>query len=119
MKIRGAVLSGLGKGSYYVSLEPYRKFFEKLLGKSIFCGTLNVCLQDGTWSDLPLKLYNPPNNFSPVYYVRARVFSEEVILVRPVKSRHPQNVIEIVASSNLRKKYRLKDGDVIEIEVNT
>jgi len=118
MRLKGRVISGLRKGAYFVGLEQYRKFFSKILNGSIFCGTLNIELHDKTWREIPLKIYLPGKNLSPIYYTKAKIFSEEVVLIRPAKSKHAENVMEVVACCNLRQKYSLEDGDEVEIIVD-
>lgn len=53
--LEGRVVSGMGEGAYYMSLEGYRKQFREKLGYEPFPGTLNIklsdqfpCNQDGT-----------------------------------------------------------------------
>jgi len=117
LKLVGRVISGKGLGIYFVSLEEYRTFFKRILDREIFCGTLNIELNRGTWRDLPLKIYMPEGPHAPILFARGKIFSEDIIVLRPVKSTHPDNVIEIVAGVNLRKKYQLNDGDCIVIEI--
>ena len=42
----GHVVSGMGEGAYYMSLEGYRKQFREKLGYEPFPGTLNIKLSD-------------------------------------------------------------------------
>lgn len=44
IKLEGYVVSGLGEGAFYMSLEGYRKAFEKVLGYVPYPGTLNIKL---------------------------------------------------------------------------
>ena len=118
-KIEGIVVSGMGRGAYFVSLPSYKKFFEKVLGGKVFEGTLNIKLRGARWDCLKLnyKKYFPPNGHGAIYYVYAKLHGERILIIRPAKSTHSDDVIEIIASDNLREKYRLKDGDVITIEL--
>ncbi len=115
MRLRGRIVSGLGRGAYFVGLKQYKEFFSRLLRGPVFCGTLNIELHDKTWREIPLKKYSPSNGMAPIYYAMAKCFSEQVLLIRPLKSKHPENIMEIVACCNLRQKYSLKNGDEIEI----
>ena len=38
-------------------------------------------------------------------------------IVKPKVVNYPENVIEIVAPVNLREKFQLKDGDVVEVKI--
>ncbi len=48
----GILVSGMGEGKYYMSLEGYRKQFEKKIGYVPYPGTLNIRIVD------PLSLEN-------------------------------------------------------------
>ncbi len=120
IKIKGKVVSGVKKGAYYVSLDVYRKFFKKLLGKEPFPGTLNIELNDGVEVTSFLKeRYNPPDKkYSPIFYALGKMCNKTVVIIRPKMSVHRKNVIEVVADERLREKFNLKDGDSVEIEIN-
>src|SRR5918994_4141036 len=46
MDFEGNVISGMGEGAYYMSLEGYRRQFREKLGYEPYPGTLNVRLTD-------------------------------------------------------------------------
>ncbi len=119
LRIRGVVTSGMGRGSYYVSLPQYRKFFESLLGQRVFEGTLNIKLRNARWYNIGLERnkYSPPDGHGAIYYALAFFRGERILLIRPARSVHGDDVVEIVARSNLRAKYSLKDGETITIEL--
>lgn len=115
--LNGYVFSGLGKGSFFVSLDEYKNFFSSLLGGDPYPGTLNVKLDNASWRDLNWHYFKPENGFGAIYYRVGRLGKEKIIVIRPARSRHEDDVIEIVSSINLRKKYGLEDGDKISLEV--
>lgn len=119
LKIEGIVTSGIGKGSYYTSISHYSGFFERLLGGKIASGTLNVRLKNMRWYDLsPIyKKFAPQDGYGAIYYAYASLCGETVLIVRPEKTTHGDDVIEVVAKCNLKSKFGLKDGDKIELEV--
>src|SRR5919197_1426942 len=43
---KGIVISGMGEGAYYMSLDGYKKQFREKLGYEPYPGTLNIKLQD-------------------------------------------------------------------------
>jgi len=117
--VKGVVTSGLGKGGYYVSKEPYYSFFSRIFKEKPFPGTLNVILNDADGVSLKLsKLFRPRAGgairFSYGFVKRGeKIFP--CVIVRPELSRHPPNVIELVSPVYLRKALNLRDGDLVEI----
>ena len=125
----GVVFSGRGEGSFYVSI--YARSFEEVLGFRPFPGTLNIRLQAG------IERFNkclerasgavvaPPKiegaKLGEVLVFRARLFrgfdSWDVFIVRPKITHYRGDVVEIVSKEYLRGELKIKDGDVVEIEV--
>jgi riboflavin kinase len=127
MKLRGIIISGLGEGQFFFSLPPYRDGFSSALGFVPFAGTLNVRIAAG---DVPLidKLKLKPDAIVPgfslgekeyfqIRLVRARMLGESGALVFPYFNHHPPDVLEFVAAESMREKYKLKDGDEVELEI--
>ena len=118
MHISGEVLSGLGEGSMYVN--KYLPYFEAALGFTCFPGTLNL--------NIKKKLdFNGANKFTiqpedktlgtvDCYLVRINDEYDGAIVI-PHKTRHNQNVIELIASVDLRDSLQLKDGDTLTCEL--
>ena len=44
-------------------------------------------------------------------------FKCKAIVIRPLKSKHPLNVLEIVSSKYIRGSYGVKDGDQIKLRL--
>ncbi len=116
-KVRGRVISGIGKGRYYVKQNPYFSLFKSLLGADPFLGTLNVLVEDGNLQIDELPHRFKPSTFGEIKYSLGRLGRLKILILRPMRSIHPESVFEIVASINLRKKLNLRDGDVIEFLV--
>lgn len=119
LRVEGIVTGGIGKGSYYTSISCYSEFFERLLGGAITKGTLNIKLRNLRWFDLlpMLKKFVPQGGHGVVYYANAILHGEPVLIIRPEKTTHGDEIIEVIARCNLRSKFGLKDGDIIELEV--
>ena len=92
-RTRGVVFSGRGEGSFYVSI--YARSFEEVLGFRPFPGTLNIRLQ------ADIERFN----------------AWDVFIVRPKITHYRSDVVEIVSKEYLRGELKIKDGDVVEIEV--
>ncbi len=115
VKITGKLTKGLGVGKKFISHPYYFKKLSSILNCSVYPGTLN--LETNTdWRKLaseceptviPPTVYNG-RVLGAVYVWEARIltdnFSTECILIRPLKSSHPPNILEIVACQRLREK---------------
>jgi len=113
-KIRGRVISGIGKGRYYVKQRPYFALFKSLLGAEPYLGTLNIYVEDGLLKIDEMPHSFKPNEFGEIKYSLGTLKGLKILILRPIRSIHPENVFEIVAPVKLRDKLRLKDGDEVE-----
>ena len=119
-RIQGKIISGLGRGSYFI--EKYKSKLEKELGWTPFLGTLNVQLEED------FKITKENTLLIQKFTQNRKIFNEILIkpckiedlksaITIPVKTSHKNTIIEIISASNLRKKLNLKDGSVIKIEI--
>ena len=121
MVLRGIVSSGLGTAKMWVG--KIEKVFEKKTGLKVFHGTLNIRLDEDyivepDWIIEP-KRYGGTQN---VLVKKCRILDKEAYIVRAEKNQigqgdHDLKVVEIISDINFRKKYNLKDGEIISIEV--
>ncbi len=127
IKLSGVVISGLGEGAFYISLEGYRRAIERLLGFTPYPGTLNVKLDT---QSVPYRRYldslpgilmagfsNGVRTYGAVKAFRAKIGGIEGAVVMPERTHHPSDVIEVVAPVKLRDVLGLRDGDRVEIEI--
>ncbi|MHA2298218.1 MAG: DUF120 domain-containing protein [Candidatus Hodarchaeales archaeon] len=139
IKISGFVTSGLGEGSYYVS--KYMEAFEIEMGGKPYPGTLNLRLKEMTEIEkLEIMMKTIPSKTIPGFVDKGRKFGAvdfwsgflvfrdqesndreiKALLIRPHRTHHPSQLIEIVASPNLRETFGLEDEDLVTwILVNT
>jgi len=128
---KGRVASGLGEGRKYISLPIYYILLTEILGSNPFLGTLNVempaSFRDVMRSCTPSQIKNvvmEGHEFGGFYYWLGRIRKQcgsswiKCLLVRPHKSRHSVNVIEVVAEVDLRRTLDLRDGDIVEVTFN-
>ncbi len=125
-RIRGMVMSGLGEGRYYINKEGYKKPVKKHTGFEPYPGTLNIRIPDNKVNTI--KMLKKSGIKIRGFESRGRKFGDAVIypcivkgkkcaMIFPERAHHEENVIEIIASEYLRKKMKLKDGDMIKIVV--
>jgi len=71
---KGKIVSGMGEGSYYMSLNGYKKQFKEKLGYEPFPGTLNLRLEDKTYMDRKKELTNFPSIYIDGFKDENRTF---------------------------------------------
>ena len=112
----GKLLSGTGKGAFFIQL--YSELFEQNLGLKPFPGTVNIqvkkvpLLKNDKKITLQKQGYGDVDCY-PVLIQKAY----KGFLIRPHKTTHPENTLEIISSINLRKTLNLHDGEEIECEL--
>jgi riboflavin kinase, archaea type len=124
MEIEGIIVSGMGKGTYFMSQAIYRDEFAKKLNFKPFVGTLNVGVDSNgirTISQIPREKFgiiNGQGKFGDVKFVKASLNNKiEGALVFPRKTKHPNDVLEFIAEKNLRNTLKLEDGDFVTIKI--
>ncbi len=127
IKLHCTVFSGLGEGSYYVSLEGYRRQFREKLGIDPFPGTLNlgVAKEDmiikkrlDKEEGIKIEGFSAENRtFGPVKAFKCRVNGFQAFIVIPQRTHYPGDVVEVISDRKLRDALNLKDGDTVELEV--
>ncbi len=125
----GIAFKGLGEGRYYMSLDGYRKQFMEKLGFDLFPGTLNLRLTSPHELEERRKLEdergiliagfaNGVRTYSSVKVLRAKVNQSvdgAVLLIE--RTHYGKDVLEVVAPIDLRKRFKIKDGDRVNVEV--
>ena len=118
MAINGTVMPGVGEGSHYVN--RCLDYFETILGFTCFPGTLNLKLKQPIDFNGHEKIQIVPkeSDLSPVdCYLISIADQFDGAIVIPHKTRYGPDVIEIIASVNLRNTLNLKDGDTLPIDL--
>jgi riboflavin kinase, archaea type len=124
MEIKGIVVSGTREGSYFMSKEIYLSQFEERLEFSPFIGTLNIKISSeeiNLIQGIPvnkLGTIKGKDKFGDVKFITATINGKITgALIFPVKSRHPENILEFIAAENLRETLRIKDGDGVTLNI--
>jgi riboflavin kinase len=129
----GTLVSGMGEGKYYMSLDGYRKQFEKKIGYIPFPGTLNIRIVDPLSLENRDKIetfrYHFVDGFSDSKRTYGWVKCYPVILNGNEKIRtdllilerthHDNNMLEIIAPVNIKKVLNLKNGDNVKVTLKT
>lgn len=131
--VRGIVTSGIGAGRRYIGMKVYNELLATILLSKPYSGTLNIVLNDLSVDYLISKC--PPhivndielngNIYGGFYYWYCNIYKandssgvrEYALVIRPFKSKHPNNVVEVVSHKHLRSHMGLMDGDLVIIEL--
>lgn len=121
MEIKGKIVSGTHKGSYFMSLEVYQVEFREKLGFLPFPGTLNLEVSRENAESIhnltdKMGVITGKGKFGDVKFLKSQLNNEiNGAILFPMKTQHSNNILEFVASENLRKSLQLEDGDEITI----
>ena len=120
--LRGRVRSG--RGDFGIWLARLKDHYRSKTGMLLFPGTLNV--------ELPEPFSLPPDRIRleaeeyggrvSVNIVPCRVRGLPAFILRTDNNEagtghHPRTIVEVATNANLRETFGLKDGDLVEIEV--
>ncbi len=113
--MKGKIVSGRGEGALFLSMKEYRERIYEITGIYPYPGTLNIKCNVNLDSIDGIKINGFTKNgkrFGGINIFPSKLNGRNVAIVVPEKRKHDD--IEIIASENLREKYDLKDGDIVE-----
>lgn len=127
----GTVVSGMGEGAYYMSLEGYRKQFKDKLGFEPYPGTLNVKLIDQIFMNARREIGRYPSVFINGFSDNLRTYgwvkcykaninkgavnnAAALVLER---THYDDTMLEIIAPICLKEAIGIQNGDRISIKV--
>jgi riboflavin kinase, archaea type len=127
--LEGNVVSGMGEGAYYMSLEGYRKQFRQKLGYIPFPGTLNIKLSDPVSIRSRRDLSTYPSVFIDGFSDNLRTYGwvkcypveinnqriENAALLILERTHYDDNTIEIIAPISIKESTKIKNGDLISV----
>jgi riboflavin kinase len=125
MEITGTIISGMGKGTYFMSQDFYIRQFQDKIHLTPFKGTLNIKIDSNAIANIisipknKFGLIQGEGKFGDVKYLQA-VLNNEIdgAIVFPAKSEHTEDVLEFISDRNLRKYFKLEDGDRINLKID-
>lgn len=127
----GNIVSGMGEGSYYMSLEGYRKQFKEKLGYEPYPGTLNVRLAEPIFMNARRELGKHPSIFIDGFSDGTRTYgwvkcyravindgavSNAAVLVLE-RTHYDDSMLEVIAPSSIKQAAGIKNGDRVKVQV--
>lgn len=131
LSFEGRVVSGMGEGAYYMSLEGYRRQFLKKLGYEPYPGTLNVKLADKIFMDTRREVGNYPSIFIDGFSDSRRTYgwakcypalvndgliSNAAVLVLE-RTHYDESMLEIIAPVSIKETAGIENGDKIKVKM--
>ena len=121
----GAVKKGIGEGKYYVSMPQYQKEFIEKIGFLAYPGTLNIVTESQDVKMLlsaldPIKIKGfetKSRTYGSIDCYKAKINDEGSAIIIPERTRHAEDIVEIIAPVCLREKLRLKDGSKVKVKL--
>jgi riboflavin kinase len=124
IKLSGTVFCGGGDGKKFMELPWVKSQIEEKLGFTPYLGTLNVKLSEENVKHKKLldkahsiKVY-PAEGYCSGTLIKASIDTLECAIVVPEVAGYPENLLEIIASVNLRERLKLEDGSEVTVTVN-
>lgn len=129
VSIIGELVTGVGEGRYYVGLKGYKKQFKEKLNFIPYPGTLNLKVDEKLGRNINSMqdflmiegFRTKKRSFGGLKCIKAKLEHKNqqiiVAVVKPFRTVHGNDIIEVIAPYYLREKLRLKDGDRIMVVV--
>jgi len=124
IEFSGTVFSSRGDGKKFLELPWVKRQIMEKLGFAPYPGTLNVKLtEEGTkrrklLEKAPSMNIHPASGYCNGTLFKALIGALECAIVVPEVAGYPKDVLEIIASVNLRETLQLEEGNEITVTVN-
>jgi len=127
----GKVASGMGEGSYYMSLEGYRKQFKEKLGYEPYPGTLNVRLSEQIFMNARRELGKQPSIFLDGFSDGTRTYGwvkcyraiindgamDNAAVLVLERTHYDNSMLEVIAPVSIKQAAGIKNGDKVKVQV--
>jgi len=124
LRIRGTVFSGKGEAAKFIELSWVKKQITEKLEFTPHLGTLNIKLNEENRKHRTTLEKAEATEISPAKgFHRGRCFkaylmnSVKCAVVIPEIIDYPEDIVEVIAPTNLREKLQLRDGDSVEVKI--
>lgn len=127
LEFKGKIIKGMGEGSYYISLEGYKKQFIDKLGFEPYPGTLNIKLDD-RYKNVKgiLRMYpgifiegfrDEKRTYGWVRCYKADIEGIEGAVLILERTHYDDSVIEAIAPVRIMDKLKIDYGSSIKVRV--
>lgn len=129
VELKGTLISGMGEGAYYMSLDGYTKQFKSKIGYIPFPGTLNVRLDKKIHQEAIKQFENIGGMIIQGFSDGKRTYgwvkcfhaiinhAIECELIILERTHHDNSIIELISKACIRKSGKLNDGALVTIHV--
>jgi riboflavin kinase len=129
----GHIITGMGEGAYYMSLDGYKKQFKEKLGYEPYPGTLNIKLNSMLFVEAKKEMLKYPSINIEGFSDQSRTFGwvkcypasindskniNSAILILE-RTHYDDSIIELIAPFSIKEQFSLKNGDYVKLKVNT
>jgi riboflavin kinase len=121
--LKGRIFTGKTEGAKFIRLRWVERQIKDKLGFLPYAGTLNIRLtEESIGRKKALTRANsldilPAKGYCHGRLFRAHLENVECAVVFPQIADYPEDVIEVIASANLREKLDLADGDSVKVKI--
>jgi riboflavin kinase, archaea type len=127
----GNVVSGMGEGAYYMSLDGYKRQFREKLGFEPYPGTLNIRLTDQIYMNARLQLGRHPSVFINGFSDGTRTYGwvkcyraiinngsiDNAAALVLERTHYDDSMLEVIAPISIKQTSGIKNGDRIKVQV--
>jgi len=131
IEFEGSVVSGMGEGAYYMSLEGYRRQFKEKLGYEPYPGTLNVRLTDQIFMNSRRELGKHPSIFLDGFSDGTRTYGwvkcyraaindgavDNAAVLVLERTHYDDSMLEVIAPMSIKQAAGIKNGQRVKVEV--
>ena len=116
MNITGTIIDGLGEGAAYV--KRYHAGLKASLGFDPYPGTLNIKVSSVPEFRFSREVPSPGKGLFAVSAVPACISdSIEGAIIRPKKTSHGSNIMEVIAPIHIKTALQVKAGDQLTVSI--
>lgn len=124
IRLIGKIFSGCGEGTRFTELSWVKQQISEKFGFIPYSGTLNIKLTENSISHKGLLERAKAIDLCPKEgFCRGKCFEAYFMgklrcaIIVPEVAKYPKDVIEIIAPVNLREKFYLEDGDLVNVTI--
>jgi riboflavin kinase len=131
IEFEGSVVSGMGEGAYYMSLEGYRRQFKEKLGYAPYPGTLNVRLTDQIFMNARRELGKHASIFLDGFSDGTRTYGwvkcyravindgavDNAAVLVLERTHYDDSMLEVIAPMSIKQAAGIKNGHRVKVQV--